>query len=118
MISRTPASTRVRSWARPSRRSKAGYRPGLLSNIGPPAVAGAGRAAGPAGPAAFAGAGRLADPGQPQAVADPALGVNQVGPVTRQLAPQVRDVGRDDGAGPAKVIVPDMGQQLGAGEDP
>src|SRR5580693_937952 len=58
----------------------------------------------------------VAGPGEAQAETDRALGVDQVRPVTGQLAPQVGDVGGHDRAGAAEVVVPHVAEELGAGE--
>src|SRR5580704_11839827 len=93
----TPASTRSRSWACRSRRIAAGM---------------------PKGFSVFIGALRVAGSWQAQAVADCALGMDQVRPAAGQLAPQVGDVRRDHGAGPAEVVVPHVVKQLGPGKHP
>src|ERR1700727_943233 len=99
----TPASTFSRSWVPSSR----------LSSACPPGAAlgrtGTGLASTGAGHAGRAG---LAGARQAQAVADGALGVDQVRPVAHQLAAQVGDVGRDDRAGPAEVVVPHVVEEL------
>src|ERR1022692_3189642 len=89
VTARTPTRTRVRSWARPRLCLIDGRR---------------------------VRRGRwIAGPGQPQAVADAALGVDHIGPVAGQLAPQVGDLGRHDGAGSAEVVVPHVIKQLRPG---
>src|SRR6266516_148437 len=95
MTSRTPARTRVRSWARRNR-------PGVSSaRRNRPGVSSARRSR-----LGAIGARRVDGARQPQAVADGALGVDHVRPVPGQLAPQVGDIGRHDGAGSAEVVVP------------
>src|SRR5580693_3649999 len=97
----TPARTRVRSWVRCSRaavgRTRFRERCGELSVIGV----------------------RLAfQIGQAQAVAHRPLGMDHVRAVLGQLAPPVGHVGRDDGAGAAKVVVPHVIQYLRPGQHP
>src|SRR6266571_6362375 len=97
MTSRTPARTRVRSWARRNRPGVSSARRSRLGAIGARRVDGA---------------------RQPQAVADGALGVDHVRPVPGQLAPQVGDIGGHHGGGPAEVVVPHVVEQLRPGQHP
>src|SRR5580698_7694006 len=107
MTSSTPASTRTRSWEKACSRRGPGMRRAACSARSRRLVA-----------ICVLLAPRRPGPGQAQAVADRALGVDQVRAVPGQLAPQVSDVGGDDRAGAAEVVVPDMVEQLGPGEHP
>src|SRR5215472_10875919 len=95
----TPASTRVRSWARGGRCSvrmarQSGLRGSHRGGLG----------AGTVDP--------LGGGGQAQAVADAPLGMDHVRAVLCQFAPQIGDVGGDNRARAAEVVVPHVGQQL------
>src|SRR6185437_1111583 len=106
----TPARTRVRSWVRRSRAGVGRTRPRGPMLRGPML-----RGLMPRGLRVMEA--RLSfQIRQAQAVAHRPLGMDDVRPVLGQLAPQVGDVGRDDGAGAAEVVVPHVVQYLCPGQ--